>query len=189
MQLTDIHTLRKYAAAATALFAFACVVKDSTADEIYSPNAEYREFSLEYNGSRTFDRNPDKDGAQTGEASLEAGLTRQLEVEVSAVSAKDPGGTSQLAAREIEGRYQFFDPEKSGWMQGCWLPMIFPRKMACRIPSRSSCCCRRMSANSPARPISVLPKMSVRIPHTLAARTTSFSGIHVIAIALVFNPA
>jgi len=109
MQFTDIKTLRKYAVAATAMFIFACVVEDSAADEIYSPNTEYRELSLEYNGSRTFDRNPSKDGAQAGEISLEAGLTRQLELEVSALSAKDPGGTLQLTAREIEARYQFFD--------------------------------------------------------------------------------
>ena len=110
MQLTNLQTMRKFAVAATVLAAFASVVKNCDADEIYSPNTEYREFSLEYNGSRTFDRNPNKNGAQTGEVSLEAGLTHQLEMEISAISAKDPAGTSQLAAREIEVRYQFFEP-------------------------------------------------------------------------------
>jgi hypothetical protein len=109
MQLVDNKIPRKYAVAVTVLLLFACAIQDSAADEIYSPNTDYRELSLEYNGSRTFDRNPGKDGAQAGEISLEAGLTRQLEVAVSAVSSKDPGGTSQLAVREIEGRYQFFD--------------------------------------------------------------------------------
>ncbi len=31
-------------------------------------------------------------------------------MEVSTVSSSDPGAASQLVAREIEGRYQFFDP-------------------------------------------------------------------------------
>ncbi len=110
MSLADIHKLRKYAIAATAFFAVVGVVKDSVADEIYSPNTEYREFSLEYNGSRTFDRNPDKNNGQEGEVSLEAGLTRSLEMEISASTSKDPGDTSHLTAREIEARYQFFDP-------------------------------------------------------------------------------
>ena len=110
MPLISIKNPHKYAVAAAAFIALACITKESAADEIYSPNAEYREFSIEYNGSRTFDRNPNKDGAQESELTLEAGLTPRLEVEVSAASAKEPGGSSQLEAREIEGRYQFFEP-------------------------------------------------------------------------------
>ncbi len=110
MSLALTRSLPAYALAASAVLAFAGAATDSVADEIYSPNTEYRELSLEYNGSRTFDRNPDKDGARENEVSLEAGITPNLTLEVSAVSAKDPGGTSQLTAREIEARYQFFEP-------------------------------------------------------------------------------
>lgn len=110
MRLANINGLHTYPFIITAFFAFACSSKDSVADEIYSPNAEYREFSIEYNGSRTFDRNPDKDGAQEGEVTFEAGLTRRLQVEISTISSKDPGGTLQQEAREVEGRYQFFEP-------------------------------------------------------------------------------
>ena len=107
--LANINNQRKFVVAVTAFIAFACTVTDSVADEIYSPNTEYREFSIEYKGSRTFDRSPSKNGAQEGEVSLEAGLTPRLELAASALSSKDPGGTSQLQAREIEARYQFFD--------------------------------------------------------------------------------
>ena len=110
MPLAARRRLPNYALAATAILAVAGAAMDAAADEIYSPNTEYREFSLEYNGSRTYDRNPDKNGARESEVSLEAGLTPRLTVEASAISAKDPGGSSQLTAREIEGRYQFFEP-------------------------------------------------------------------------------
>ena len=110
MSSANIKILRPYAVALAAAIALACAMKDSAADEIYSPNTEYREFSIEYNGSRTFDRTPNKNGVQESEVSLEAGLFPRLELEVSAVSSRDPGGVSQLQAREIEARYQFFEP-------------------------------------------------------------------------------
>ena len=108
--LANINHQRKFIVAATVFIALVCTLRDSVADEIYSPNTEYREFSIEYNGSRTLDPNPNKDGAQESEVTLEAGVTPRLEAEVSAVSSKEPGGSSQLEAREIEGRYQFFEP-------------------------------------------------------------------------------
>jgi len=92
-----------------AFIALSCVAKNSAADEIYSPNTEYHELSVEYNGSRTFDPDPAKDGAEESEVALEAGITRRFEVEISAVQSKDPGEVSHLEAREIEGRYQFFE--------------------------------------------------------------------------------
>ncbi|HUY02381.1 MAG TPA: hypothetical protein VMV33_03785 [Rhodocyclaceae bacterium] len=107
--LANINNQRKFVVAVTAFIALAYTLRDSVADEIYSPNTEYREFSIEYNGSRNFDRSPNKNGAQEGEVSLEAGLTPHLEVEASALSSKDPGGISQLQAREVEARYQFFE--------------------------------------------------------------------------------
>lgn len=110
MPLTNHKSSHKFTVTVAAFIALSSAIKESTADEIYSPNAEYREFSIEYNGSRTFDRNPNKDGAQESEVALEAGITPRLMASVSAVSAKDPGGTLQLETREIEGRYQFFEP-------------------------------------------------------------------------------
>jgi hypothetical protein len=109
MPSTDIKSLYKFVITATAFVAVACAIMDSAADEIYSPNTEYREFSIEYNGARTFDPNPDKNGAQTGEVVLEAGLTPRLVVEVNAAYSKEPGNTFQPEAHEIEGRYQFFE--------------------------------------------------------------------------------
>ncbi len=109
MSSTNITSLSNYVVTAAAFIALASAMNASRADEIYSPNVEYGEFSLEYNGSRTFDPDPGKNGAQENEFALEAGITPRLEVEVSAAYAREPGNTLQLAAREIEGRYQFFE--------------------------------------------------------------------------------
>ncbi len=109
MSSTDIKNLSSYVIAANAFIALACAINDSRADEIYSPNVEYGEFSVEYNGSRTFDPDPAKNGAQENEFALEAGFTPRFEAEVSGAYTRDPGNTLQLAAREIEGRYQFFE--------------------------------------------------------------------------------
>lgn len=110
MPSTRFQFRKKQAAAAIAFSAVFFVVKNSPADEIYSPNAEYHELSLEYNASRAFDPDPGKNDAVESEVVLEAGITRRLEVEASAVRSKDPGGASHLEAREIEARFQFFEP-------------------------------------------------------------------------------
>jgi len=110
MAVSKIGSVRRQVIARSALLALACAMQGSVADEIYTPNAEYKEFSLEYSGSHAFDRSPYKNGAQDNEFSLEAGVTPRLTLEASAISSKDPGGSTQLAAREIEGRYQFFEP-------------------------------------------------------------------------------
>lgn len=109
MPSTNIQSLCKFIISATAFIAFTCAITDSSADEIYSPNAEYREIGLEYNGSRSFDPDADKNGSQERQVALEAGLTPRLVVEVNAAYSKDPGNTLQLKAHEIEGRYQFFE--------------------------------------------------------------------------------
>ncbi len=109
---TRIKNLPKYLAGATAFLMLAGVMKDSEAfglDEIYSPNTEYREFSLEYNGARSFDPQPNKNNARTGEIVLEAGLTPRFEAEISGHYAGDPGQSMQLVAREAEGRYQLVE--------------------------------------------------------------------------------
>ena len=102
----------KRAIAATAIIALACVMRNSPAfalDEIYSPNVEYREFSLEYNGSRTFDTHADKNDAQTHELALEAGLTPRWEVEASGGFIKDINNSLKMVDAEIENRFQFFE--------------------------------------------------------------------------------
>ena len=99
----------------TALVAVVCLIGSNSAfalDEIYSPNVEYRELSLEYNGSRTFDTHPDKNNAQEHEIALEARLTPRWEVEVSTGFAKDPGSSAQLEDIEIENRFQFWESGK-----------------------------------------------------------------------------
>ena len=85
----------------------ACPPNDSAAfglDEMYSPDVEYREISIEYNGARSFDSSPDKNNAQVGEVTLEVGLTPRLVLEASGEYSKDPGSTLQF-----EGRYQFVE--------------------------------------------------------------------------------
>ncbi len=101
---------QKRAIAVTACLVLAGFARVGAADELYSPNTEYREISLEYNRSQTFDRDPGKDGARESEVALEAGITPRLMVAVSAVSAREPGDVSHLGVREVEGRYQFFEP-------------------------------------------------------------------------------
>ena len=96
--------------AVTAFIAFPWAITDCAADKIYSPNVEYREISLEYNGSLSFDSNPDTDGLQESEVSLEAGLLPRLELEVTSAYSKFPGDAYRLEAHEVEGRLQFFEP-------------------------------------------------------------------------------
>src|SRR4051812_8586464 len=98
----------------TAMAAFVCIVNKSAfaLDEIYSPNVEYRELSLEYNGSRTFDSHADKNNAQGHELVLEAGLTPRMVAEISAGFEKDPDASAKLDHVEIESRFQFVESGK-----------------------------------------------------------------------------
>jgi hypothetical protein len=96
----------------TIIFASASIMQEHPAlalDEVYSPDVEYRELSLEYNGSRTFDPSADKNNAQEHELALEAGLTPRWEVETSGGFAKDPDGSLKMEDVEIENRFQFFE--------------------------------------------------------------------------------
>jgi len=95
--------------ALAAALVFATATPALALDEIYSPNVEYRELSLEYNGSRTFDHDATKDNAQEHEVALEAGLTPRWLLEGSAGFAKDPGEGSKLDHIEAESRFQFFE--------------------------------------------------------------------------------
>ena len=93
----------------TALLISVLAANNSAADEIYSPNVEYHELSFESSGSRSFDHNQNKDGTQSGEFDLEAGLLPRLQASVTAVFSNDQDSGLQLEAREIGARYQFFD--------------------------------------------------------------------------------
>lgn len=93
---------------------FACLIMTTplcatALDEIYSPNVEYREISLEYNGSHTFDSDAAKNNAASQEFALEAGITPRIMLETSGSLEKDPQGTTEYSATEIEGRFQFFE--------------------------------------------------------------------------------
>lgn len=84
-------------------------------DEVYSPNAEFGEMSLEISHARSFDKQSAKDGAKVGEITLEAGLTPRFVLAVSGEYSADPGSSMQLNAHQFEGRYQFFESGEQ-WM-------------------------------------------------------------------------
>lgn len=84
-------------------------------DEVYSPNAEYGEMSLEISHARAFDNNPAKGGAQVGELAIEAGVSPRLVLAASAGYSADPGESLQLEAHQIEARYQFVEAGEQ-WM-------------------------------------------------------------------------
>jgi len=129
MPATDIRRSYKRVITATTFIVLTCAMKPSAAfglDEIYSPNVEYREFSLEYSGARSIDSHPDLGGAQVGETSLEAGLTPRFEMAVSGEYSKDPGDTLQLVAHEIEGRYQFVESGEFWLDAGMLVAYDFP---------------------------------------------------------------
>src|ERR1700722_4832220 len=93
---------------ATAAFA-GMAGKACALDEVYSPNAEYHELSVEYNGSRTFDNDPSKNNAQEHELAIEAGLAPGFPGENSAGFERDPASdnpTTKMTDFEVEGRYQ-----------------------------------------------------------------------------------
>jgi hypothetical protein len=84
-------------------------------DEIYSPNVEQGEVSLEYNGSRTFDHDSGKNNEQEHELALEYGVNSRWEVEASAGFEKEPDASVQLQDYEIENRFQFFE-QGANWL-------------------------------------------------------------------------
>jgi hypothetical protein len=92
---------------AFALLAFAKPA--SALDEIYSPNAEPGEMALEYNGDRTFDKDPGKDDSEGHSFSLEYGLTDRITVETGAGFAQEPADALKLEKIEVETRAQFFE--------------------------------------------------------------------------------
>ncbi len=78
-------------------------------DELYSPNVDYRELSLEYSGSRSFDTQSDKNNAQEHGLVIEAGITPRWMVETSAGFAKDPNANAKLSDLEVENRFQLLE--------------------------------------------------------------------------------
>jgi hypothetical protein len=78
-------------------------------DEIFSPNVDYREISLEYNASRTNDNNPEKNNIQGHELALEVGITPRWLVETSAIFEKTTDESIRISDLELNNRFQFFD--------------------------------------------------------------------------------
>jgi hypothetical protein len=103
--------MKKIVLAATLAILSTPLAKPALAvDEIYSPNVEQGEVSLEYNGSRTFDtRDVNKNDAQEHELALEYGATDRMMLETSAGFTKDPGDHIHVDHIEGEGRFQFFE--------------------------------------------------------------------------------
>ena len=97
-------------------------------DEVYSPNAEYGEVSLELAHARSFDGNPAKDGAKVGELTLEAGVSPRVVLAVSGEYSADPGNAMQLDAQQIEGRYQFFEPGEQWLDLGALMSYSFSKQ-------------------------------------------------------------
>ncbi|MDP9126750.1 MAG: FTR1 family protein [Pseudomonadota bacterium] len=84
-------------------------------DEIYSPNAEPKELSIEYNASRTFDRAAAKNDEEGHQVQLEYGIMDRLMVATTVAFAKAPLDHPRVADAEIEGRYQFFE-QGENWL-------------------------------------------------------------------------
>lgn len=78
-------------------------------DQIYSPNAEKDEISLEYNTAHNFDKNAAKDNAQEHQFGVEYGATDRLVAEGKINYERAPQNSTRLSAAELEGRYQFFN--------------------------------------------------------------------------------
>ena len=93
----------------TALFAVLAGAPAWALDEIYSPNVEPGELSVEYSGSRTFDSHSDKNNVQQHEAVMEYGVNNRWEVEGSIGFEKQPQEDVQVNHIEFENRFQFFE--------------------------------------------------------------------------------
>ncbi len=89
-------------------------------DEIYSPNVEYRELSLEYAGSHTFDDQSDKNNAQDNALVVEAGIAPRWMIEASAGYSKEPNADTKFSSWELETRYQFVESGKY-WLDAGFL--------------------------------------------------------------------
>lgn len=78
-------------------------------DKVYSPNVTKGELELEYSGSITHDKDPDKDNIQSHETELEYGLTDRLMLELNGSYEKQPSQSLQSTGVGFGGRYQFFE--------------------------------------------------------------------------------
>lgn len=87
----------------------------SALDKIYSPNVEEGELSLEYAGSRTFDRNSAKDDAQTHEFDVEYGVGERVMLELATEIEQDPNDGAKFDHIGGEAVFQFF-PQGENWL-------------------------------------------------------------------------
>src|ERR1700758_2123873 len=89
------------------VFTFSLAKPALALDQIYSPNVEEGEISVEYNASHTFDRNPAKDNAQGNQVAIEYGVNNRWVVETGASFDREPQGNTRLTSAEVETRAQF----------------------------------------------------------------------------------
>ncbi len=123
VSIMAITSRRKEIAAVAAVIVLALIAQPENAnalDEIYSPNVEQGELSVEYNGSRTFDANPAKNNSQEQEVAFEYGINSRWEVEVSGGFEKNPDETFTFNDLELENRFQFFEAGEY-WMDSGFL--------------------------------------------------------------------
>jgi len=103
------HPLRLIAAAA--IFAGGAALAGSAlaTDKVYSPNIVKGELEIEYAGTNTFSKNPEKNNAQSHEIEFEYTPTDHLKLELEGSYARAPGERLVLDAREFGGIYQVFE--------------------------------------------------------------------------------
>lgn len=78
-------------------------------DQIYSPNVEAGEASVEYNGSRTFDKNGAKDASISHEFSTEFSVGDRAVVELAGEFEQEPNEDLKADHFGVETRFQFFE--------------------------------------------------------------------------------
>jgi hypothetical protein len=82
-------------------------------DTIYSPNAEAGEWSLEYSGSRTFDKDITKDAATEHEIAAEFAVGERTMVELAGAFSQEPDDVTKADHFGIETRFQFFERDQN----------------------------------------------------------------------------
>jgi hypothetical protein len=75
-------------------------------DKIYSPNVVKGEFEMEYFGTRSFDKDHDKNNIQKHEISVGYGVTDYWQPELYVIFEKNPDESAEVTGYEFENRFQ-----------------------------------------------------------------------------------